>query len=74
MDDTSIRAIQRFIWSCTKMLAALICCLCGVLLWLSPVFTVASYVLMVSGLFFAVLVYDRSIYPVVKKENSHNKE
>lgn len=76
MDEASIRALQRFIWSCTKVLAALLCCICGVLLWFSgdAAFTVAGYALVAFGLICAVWVYDRSIYPVVKKENSQNKE
>lgn len=63
MDETAIREMKRFLWSCTKFLAALLCTICGVLFWFASdaFFVVVGYVLVALGLLLAVWTYDRFI-------------
>ncbi len=64
---------ERFIWSCTKFLACILCMLSSAIWWMIE-FVFLGYVAVILGLLFAVLIYVTNISPVLKQENSENKD
>ena len=63
----------RFIWSCTKFLACILSMLSSAVWWIIG-FVILGYVAVILGLLFAVLTYVTEISPVIKQENSENKD
>lgn len=63
----------RFIWSCTKFLSCILCMLSSAVWWIIG-FVILGYVAVILGLLFAVLTYVTEISPVIKQENSENKD
>ena len=70
--------MEKFVWSCTKFLAALLCAFCPstLLVWRTGCL---GYVSFIGGLFCAVWIYSMKFFPVLHKEDElgarpHNVE
>lgn len=63
----------QFIWSCTKFLAFILCVLSSAVWWIIG-FVILGYIAIVLGLLFALLTYVTEISPVLKQQNSENKD
>ena len=60
--------MEKFVWSCTKFLAALLCAFClSTLLYLAGYANV-DVVSFIGGLFCAVWIYSKEIFPVLHKD------
>lgn len=59
--------MEKFVWSCTKFLAALLCAFClSTLLGLAGC-AIADFVSLIVGLVCAVWIYSKEIFPVLHK-------
>ena len=60
--------MEKFVWSCTKFLAALLCAFClSTLLGLAGC-AIADFVSLIVGLVCAVWIYAMDIYPVFHQD------
>lgn len=64
---------KRFIWSCTKFLANILCMISATIWWVIG-WVIFGYVTLIFGLLFAVLIYVTEISPALKQENPENKD
>ena len=60
--------IKEITWSCTKFLAALLCAFCLSTLLILAGLVVLGYVSFIGGLFCAVWIYSKEIFPVLHKD------
>ena len=60
--------MEKFVWSCTKFLAALLCAFCLSTLLILAGLVVLGYVSFIGGLFCAVWIHSKEIFPVLHKD------
>ena len=65
---SGVRLMEKFVWSCTKFLAALLCAFCLSTLLILAGLVVLGYVSFIGGLFCAVWIYSKEIFPVLHKD------
>ena len=60
--------MEKFVWNCTKFLAALLCAFCLSTLLIMLGLVVLGYVSFIGGLFCAVWIYSMEIFPVFHQD------